>query len=95
MAKTKSYNLFVILAFVALCYPMIMGLMKQNNKPNLTGIVINDVNPDSLFKKDRSMWFSGEYQSLKDDYNNDNWAFKETFVRLNINFITRHLIKCA
>lgn len=86
MAKTKSYNLFVILAFVALCYPMIMGLMKQNNKPNLTGIVINDVNPDSLFKKDRSMWFSGEYQSLKDDYNNDHWAFKETFVRLNNQF---------
>ncbi len=86
MAKTKSYNLFVILAFVALCYPMIMGLMTQNNKPNLTGIVINDVNPDSLFKKDRSMWFSGEYQSLKDDYNNDHWAFKETFVRLNNQF---------
>lgn len=86
MAKTKSYNLFVIVAFVALCYPMIMGLMKQNNKPNLTGIVINDVNPDSLFKKDRSMWFSGEYQSLKDDYNNDHWAFKETFVRLNNQF---------
>ncbi len=86
MAKTKSYNLFVILAFLALCYPMIMGLMKQNNKPNLTGIVINDVNPDSLFKKDRSMWFSGEYQSLKDDYNNDHWAFKETFVRLNNQF---------
>jgi hypothetical protein len=86
MVKTKSYNLFVIVAFVALCYPMIMGLMKQNNKPNLTGIVINDVNPDSLFKKDRSMWFSGEYQSLKDDYNNDHWAFKETFVRLNNQF---------
>lgn len=86
MAKTKSYNLFVILAFAVLCYPMIMGLMKQNNKPNLTGIVINDVNPDSLFKKDRSMWFSGEYQSLKDDYNNDHWAFKETFVRLNNQF---------
>ena len=32
------------------------------------------------------MWFSGEYQNLKDDYNNDHWAFKETFVRLNNQF---------
>jgi hypothetical protein len=86
MAKTKSYNVFVIIAFIALCYPMIMGLIKKDNKPNLTGIVINDVNPDSLLKKDKGMWFSGEYQSLKDDYNNDHWAFKETFVRLNNQF---------
>ena len=86
MAKTKSYNLFVIVAFIALCYPMIMGWIKKDNKPNLTGIVINDVNPDSLLKKDKSMWFSGEYQNLKDDYNNDHWAFKENFVRLNNQF---------
>lgn len=86
MAKNKSYNLFVIIAFTALCYPMIMGLIKSDNTPNLTGIVINNVNPDSLLKKDKSMWFSGEYQSLKDDYNNDHWAFKETFVRLNNQF---------
>ena len=86
MAKTKSYNLFVIVAFIALCYPMIMGWIKKDNKPNLTGIVINDVNPDSLLKKDKSMWFSGEYQNLKDDYNNDHWVFKETFVRLNNQF---------
>lgn len=86
MAKTKSYNLFVIVAFIALCYPMIMGWIKKDNKPNLTGIVINDVNPDSLLKKDKSMWLSGEYQNLKDDYNNDHWAFKETFVRLNNQF---------
>lgn len=86
MAKNKSYNLFVIIAFVALCYPMIMGLMKSDTTPNLTGLVINNVNPDSLLKKDKGMWFSGEYQSLKDDYNNDHWAFKETFVRLNNQF---------
>jgi hypothetical protein len=86
MAKTKSYNVFVFIAFIALCYPMMMGLIKKDNKPNLTGIVINDVNPDSLLKKEKGMWFSGEYQSLKDDYNNDHWAFKELFVRLNNQF---------
>ncbi|MBI3521190.1 MAG: hypothetical protein HY062_17750 [Bacteroidetes bacterium] len=86
MAKTKSYNLFVIVAFAALAYPMIAGFLKKNNKPNLTGIVINDVNPDSLLKQDKGMWFSGEYQNLKDDYNNDHWAFKESFVRLNNQF---------
>jgi len=86
MAKTKPYNLFVIVAFIATSFPMIMGFINKNNKPNLTGIVINNVNPDSLLKKDKSMWFSGEYQSLKDDYNNDHWAFKELFVRLNNQF---------
>jgi hypothetical protein len=86
MAKNKSYNIFVIIGMIALCYPMIMSISKQNNKPNLTGIVINDVYPDSLLKKDKSMWFSGEYQTLKDDYNNDHWAFKELFVRLNNQF---------
>ncbi len=86
MAKNKSYNLFVIVAFAALCYPMIMGFIKSDCIPNLTGLVINNVNPDSLLKKDKGMWFSGEYQSLKDDYNNDHWAFKETFVRLNNQF---------
>jgi hypothetical protein len=82
----KSYNGFVLIAFMAICIPMMWGFLKKDNKPNLTGIVINDVNPDSLLKKDKNMWFSGEYQSLKDDYNNDHWAFKESFVRLNNQF---------
>ncbi len=84
--EKKSYNLFVLLAFISLAFPMLVGLVSKNNVPNLIGIVINNVNPDSLLKKDKSMWFSGEYQSLKDDYNNDHWAFKEKFVRLNNQF---------
>lgn len=79
----KSYNIFVLLAFGALVFPMLKGFLKTSNIPLLNGFVINNVNPDSLLKKDKSMWFSGEYQTLKDDYNNDHWAFKETFVRLN------------
>lgn len=86
MAKNKTYTISVLFAFAALCYPMIVGLMKNDNTPNLIGIVINNVNPDSLLKKDKGMWFSGEYQALKDDYNNDHWAFKEKFVRLNNQF---------
>jgi hypothetical protein len=82
--KNKSYNLFVIIAFVALLFPMVAGFMKKDKNPHLTGIVINNVNPDSTFTKDQ--WFSGEYQSLKDDYNNDHWAFKEKFVRFNNQF---------
>lgn len=82
--KKKTYNLFVIIAFFAVAFPMLAGFMKKNKRPNLTGIVINDANPDSLFKM--TQWFSGEYQNLKDDYNNDHWAFKETFVRLNNQF---------
>ena len=84
--EKKSYNLFVIIAFLALAFPMLVGVVSNDNVPKLIGIVINNVNPDSLLKKDKSMWFSGEYQTLKDDYNNDHWAFKEKFVRLNNQF---------
>ena len=82
----KSYNIFTILAFIALLFPMLASFMKNDKNPHLTGIVINNNNPDSLLKKDKSMWFSSEYQNLKDDYNNDHWAFKELFVRLNNQF---------
>ncbi|MES2133618.1 MAG: hypothetical protein V4506_14815 [Bacteroidota bacterium] len=81
MEKKKSYNLFVLIAFAALVFPMLKGFTKKDKNPHLAGIVVNNVNPDSLFKMEQ--WFSGEYQSLKDDYNNDHWAFKELFVRLN------------
>jgi hypothetical protein len=86
MMKNKSINVFIVIAFLALAYPMIVGLINKNNVPNLIGIVINAINPDSLLKKDKSMWFTGEYQTMKDDYNNDHWAFKEKFVRLNNQF---------
>jgi hypothetical protein len=59
-----------------------MGWMKKDNKPNLTGIVINDVNPDSLLKKIKECGLVANINHLKDDYNNDHWAFKELFVRL-------------
>jgi hypothetical protein len=85
MAK-KSYRLFISVAFAALIFPMLVGFLKHNNVPNLSGFVINNTKPDSLLKKDKSLWFSGEYQTLKDDYNNDHWAFKELFVRLNNQF---------
>ena len=65
--KIKQFNIFVLVAFTALVFPMISGWMHKDNKPHLTGIVINDVNPDSLLKQDKSLWFSGEYQTLKDD----------------------------
>jgi len=77
--KIKSYNLFIFVAFAALSYPLMMGLLKKDNVPQLTGIVINNENPEL----NSNTWFSGEYQSLKDDYNNDHWAFKELYVRLN------------
>lgn len=80
--KKKTYNLFVFVAFASLLYPMLAGLIKKDNKPNLTGLVISDEKP--VFSTDA--WLSREYQDLKDDYNNDHWAFKETFVRLNNQF---------
>lgn len=79
MNNKKPINIFVVIAFLALTYPLLSGFLKKDNIPNLTGIVINNEKP----KLDKESWFSGEYQSLKDDYNNDHWAFKELFVRLN------------
>ena len=57
MAKTKSYNLFLLLLLFALMLSYDNGLDKEKTiNPNLTGIVINDVNPDSLLrKKDKSI----------------------------------------
>lgn len=80
--KKKTYNLFVFIAFASLFYPMLAGLLKKDNKPNLTGLVISDEKPEFSTEA----WLSREYQDLKDDYNNDHWAFKEKFVRLNNQF---------
>ena len=52
------------------------------NKPNLAGLVISDEKPKFTW----SSWFDGGYQEVMDDYNNDHWAFKELFVRLNNQF---------
>ena len=84
MTKPKTYNFLVIVAFIAITIPLISGFIKTDNVPNLIGIVINNVKPDTLLRQDKTMWLSGEYQNLKDDYNNDHWAFKELFVRLNV-----------
>lgn len=80
--KKKTYNLYTILALGALFFPMLSGLMKKDNTPNLTGIVISKEKP----KLNTETWLSSEYQNQTDDYNNDHWAFKESFVRLNNQF---------
>ena len=80
--KNKGINIFVIIAFVALFYPMMIGLTKKDNKPNLSGLVISDENPKFSIES----WLTREFQDLKEDYNNDHWAFKELFVRLNNQF---------
>jgi len=87
-AKTKLYTAPILFAFLALAFPMLVGYLKKTNIPQLTGIVIDNRDPDSLLTKDtwKEAWFSGEYQRLKDDYNNDHWAFKESSVRLNNQF---------
>lgn len=80
--KKKSINILTILAFAAIMYPMLAGFMKKDSKPNLVGLVVSDENP----KFSVESWLSREYQDLKDDYNNDHWAFKELYVRLNNQF---------
>lgn len=80
--KSKSINTVVVLAFLALCQPLAMSLFKENTRPNLVGLVLNDEKPELT----ASNWFSGSYQKGMDDYNNDHWAWKENMVRLNNQF---------
>jgi len=78
MANQKKYSLPVIIAFLALIWPLILSL-KKSEKPNLTGMVISDEKPIWNITD----WLSGEYQKSRDDYNNDHWALKEWLVRAN------------
>lgn len=80
--KPKVYNIYVLLAFAALLYPLLISLTKKDTKPNLVGIVVAEEKP----KLTTESWLNREYQDLMDDYNNDHWAFKELYVRLNNQF---------
>jgi hypothetical protein len=81
-AKTKTYTAPVLLAFFALVLPLLMTLLKGGEKPNLVGLVVSDEKPHFSWTD----WMDGSYQSERDDYNDDHWAFKETMVRLNNQF---------
>lgn len=74
-AKTQYWWLMYLLFSL----PFIHTILKKENKPNLTGIVISDKKPE-LSKEN---WFSGYYQKQTDDFNNDHWAWKEWMVRWN------------
>ena len=81
-AKTKTYSIHCVIAFAAVLFPLLATLTKTDDKPNLTGLVINNVKPEFSWPD----WFNGSYQELRGDYNNDHWAFKENMVRLNNQF---------
>jgi len=80
--KIKTYSIHCVIALLALAFPLLIGFIKKDNKPNLVGIVISDTKPELTAKA----WFDGSYQTERDDYNNDHWAFKEKMVRLNNQF---------
>lgn len=82
-AKLKTYSMHCVVAFLAIAFPLLMTLAKgEDNKPNLIGLVISDERPVFSWAD----WFSGTYQSEREDYNDDHWAFKEKMVRLNNQF---------
>jgi hypothetical protein len=81
-AKNKTYSFHCVIALIALATPLLFTLTKKDNKPNLVGLVISDTKPELTMKT----WFDGSYQTERDDYNNDHWAFKEKMVRLNNQF---------
>lgn len=77
-ATKKKYTGPILVALVALLLPLFVSL-KNTEKPNLTGLVISDEKPEWSW----SAWFNGDYQKLRDDYNNDHWGWKEIMVRAN------------
>lgn len=79
MAKTKTYSTLNLIALVAISLPFLFSFLKEDNTPNLVGILISNEKPEFS----RVAWFDGSYQNLREDYNNDHWAFKEKMVRLN------------
>jgi hypothetical protein len=80
--KQKLYTFPLIVAFVAISLPLLLGFVKKDVPPNLVGMVINNKKAELSFNS----WFSGSYQLEAEDYNNDHWVFKELFVRLNNQF---------
>lgn len=81
-AKTKTYSIQCVFALLAIAFPLLMSFVKNDNKPELAGIVISDEKPVFSWAD----WFEGSYQAEREDYNNDHWAFKENMVRLNNQF---------
>jgi hypothetical protein len=83
MANNKRiFSLPVIVAFIALIFPLLATQVNDDNTPNLTGMVISNEKP----VLSRASWFSRQYQDDRDAYNDDHWAFKESMVRLNNQF---------
>ncbi|MBK9284595.1 MAG: hypothetical protein IPM51_09790 [Sphingobacteriaceae bacterium] len=80
--KVKTYSIHLLLALIAISIPMMVSFTKDDHKPNLIGMVINDQKPEM----NKTNWFSGLYASEMDDYNNDCWAYKELMVKLNNQF---------
>ena len=82
MSKQKTYSFHCVIAFIAMALPLFTSFTKKENKPELTGIVINDEKPEL----NSANWFAGSYQAERDDYNDDHWAYKEIMVRANNQF---------
>lgn len=77
--QPKTYSFFNVIAFFAITLPLLASFIKGDNTPDLVGIVISNEKPEL----NGSTWFDGSYQTHRDDYNNDHWAFKEKMVRVN------------
>lgn len=82
MSSKKTYSIHALVIWVAISIPLFVSLGKKDNKPDLVGLVISDAKP----KLNSENWFSGNYQTEMDDYNNDHWAYKEKMVRINNQF---------
>ena len=79
MKHTSKLKYIVIFCYLAVAFPFMKSMLQKAEKPNLTGMVLDDKKP--VFSL--SDWYHNDYQPAMDDYNNDMWLFKEILLRLN------------
>jgi hypothetical protein len=79
MKKDKfRYYLFIFLMFL-LVVPVIQSTFRPVNEKPLKGAVTSPPNVRIKLKD----WFSAEYQGKKEEYLNESFGFRSTFVRIN------------
>jgi hypothetical protein len=82
MNDKKYYRILIFLAFGILLIPIVQSRFKMISEKPLSGAV--QLAPDTTFNF--KGWFSGDYSVLKEKYLNDNFGFRNTFVRFRNQF---------
>jgi hypothetical protein len=75
----KVFKKYYLIWLCLISLPFINQLFRKETLPNLVGVTLTKEKPEW----NRLSWLSGYYQEQIEEYNNDNWAWKEWMVRWN------------